>query len=113
MDNLNFLYAQVGGAPGSGLAAFLPFLLIGVIFYFFILRPQSNQKKQHENMLSNLKKGDKILTRGGFYGKIVNFQGKNNHIIALDIGSDVKTNVARSYVVGLADNNDQENKRVK
>ena len=57
MNNFNLLYAQVGGSPGSGIAAFLPFLMIGVIFYFFILRPQSKQKKEHENMLSNLKKG--------------------------------------------------------
>ena len=109
MDNFDFLYAQVGGTSGSGIAAFLPFLMIGVIFYFFILRPQSKQKKEHENMLSNLKKGDKILTRGGIYGKVVNFQGKNDHIITLDIGSDIKTNIARSYVIGLADKNSQEN----
>ena len=52
-------------------------------------------------MLANLKAGDKILTRGGIYGKIVNFQGKNDHIITLDIGSGNKINIARSYIASL------------
>ena len=108
MNNFDFLYAQVGGASGSGIAAFLPFLMIGVIFYFFILRPQSKQKKEHENMLSNLKKGDKIITRGGLYGKIVNFHGKNNSKVTIDAGSAVKLNIARSYIASLANNSENE-----
>ena len=106
---MTILFGQSAGSTGAGFAAFLPFLLIGIIFYFLILRPQSKQKQQHKTMLNNLKKGDKVLTRGGLYGKIVNFQGKNDHIITLDIGSDMKTNIARSYVVGLADKNSQGN----
>ena len=51
-----------------------------------------------------IKKGDKILTRGGLYGKIVNFQGKNDNKIVIDAGSGVKLNVARSYIAGLANN---------
>ena len=54
-------------------------------------------------MLSELKNGDKILTRGGLYGKVVNTLGKNNQIITVNIGSDTKVNIARSYIVGLAD----------
>ena len=104
---MTYLFAQTG-ATGSGLAAFLPFLLIGVIFYFLIIRPQSKQKKQHESMLSDLKKGDKILTRGGLYGKIVNLLGKNNHKITIDIGSGVKANISRSYIAGLADKNETD-----
>ena len=75
---MTYLYAQASGTTAGGLAPFLPFLLIGVIFYFLIIRPQSRQKKKHETMLTDLKKGDKILTRGGLYGIISNFQGKNN-----------------------------------
>tara|TARA_B100000315_G_C14367728_1_gene491477 strand:- start:239 stop:550 length:312 start_codon:yes stop_codon:yes gene_type:complete len=103
---LTILYAEVLGSPGGGLAAFLPFLLIGIIFYALIIRPQSKQKKEHETMLVNLKKGDKILTRGGMYGKVVNFQGKNNEKIFVDIGSDVKVIIARSYISGTDDAND-------
>ena len=58
--------------------------------------------------LTNLKKGDKILTRGGLYGKIINFQGKNNSKIIIDAGSGIKLNIARSYITGLADNNDEK-----
>ena len=105
---MTYLYAQTAGTPGSGIATLLPFLLIGVIFYFLIIRPQSKQKKQHDTMLIDLKKGDKILTRGGLYGKIVNFQGKNKQKITLDIGSGTKVNVARSYIAGLADKNESE-----
>ena len=54
-------------------------------------------------MLSDLTKGDKILTRGGLYGKVVNFQGKNNEKITIDIGSGIKVNIARTYIAGLAD----------
>ena len=105
---MTYLYAQTGGAPGSGLATLLPFLLIGVIFYFLIIRPQSKQKKQHDTMLAELKKGDKILTRGGLYGKVVNFQGKNNQKIIIDVGSGVKVNIARSYIAGFSDKNESE-----
>ena len=96
---MTILFAQTNTNAGSGIAAFLPFLLIGVIFYFLILRPQSKQKKDHEHALANLKEGDKVLTRGGAYGKIVNFQGKNNHIVTLDVGSSTKINFSRSYII--------------
>jgi len=106
---LELLIAQDSVLPGSGIAAFLPILLIGLIFYLLILRPQSKQRKQHENALSELKKGDKIITRGGLYGKIVNFQGKNNSKVIIDAGSGVKLNIARSYIADLANNSTNEN----
>ena len=59
-------------------------------------------------MLNDLKKGDKILTRGGLYGKIVNFQGKNNEKLTIDIGSGIKVNIARTYITGLADKSESE-----
>ena len=106
---MELLIAQDSVLPGSGIAAFLPILLIGLIFYLLILRPQSKQRKQHENALSELKKGDKIITRGGLYGKIVNFQGKNNSKVIIDAGSGVKLNIARSYIADLANNSTNEN----
>ena len=105
---MELLIAQDSVLPGSGIAAFLPILLIGLIFYLLILRPQSKQRKQHENALSELKKGDKIITRGGLYGKIVNFQGSNDSKVIIDAGSGVKLNIARSYIAGLAKNSENE-----
>ena len=103
---MTLLYAQTDAAPGGFLATLLPFLLIGIIFYFLIIRPQSKQKKQHESMLADLKKGDKVLTRGGLYGNVVNFQGKNNQKVLIELGSGIKVNIARSYIVNLSENNE-------
>jgi len=75
--------------------------LIGLIFYFLIIRPQSNQKKEHENMIESLKKGDRVLTRGGIYANIFNFQGKN--IVILEVSKDVHINIDRSYIVAKID----------
>jgi len=104
---LTTLFAQtIPNQGGAGIAAFLPFLLIGIIFYVFIIRPQSKQKKNHDEMLENLKKGDKIITRGGLYGKIINFQGKNDNIVIIDIGSNVQVNISRSFVNTLSNKNE-------
>ncbi len=100
---MTYLFAQTNGSYNSGLATFLPFILIGIIFYFLIIRPQSKERKQHDNILAGLKKGDKILTRGGLYGKIVNFQGKNDQKIIIDIGAGVKASISRSYIAHLGD----------
>ena len=105
---MHILLAQSNGQPASGILGFLPIILIGFVFYLFILRPQFKQRKQHENALSDLKKGDKIITRGGLYGKIVNFQGKNNSKVTIDAGSGIKFNIVRSYIVGLANNSENE-----
>ena len=56
-------------------------------------------------MLNGLKKGDSILTRGGIYGKIINFQGKNDYKVIIEVGSNIKIAIARTYIVGLAKNN--------
>ena len=105
---MDILLAQNSGQSGSGILGFLPILLIGLVFYIFILRPQTKQRKEHENTLSNLKKGDKIITRGGLYGKIVNFQGKDKNKVTIDAGVDaglnVKLNIARSHITGHASN---------
>ena len=105
---MEFLFAQANGQTGSGIAAFLPIILIGLIFYLLILRPQSKRRKQQADSLSQLKKGDKILTRGGIYGKIVSFQGKNDNKVTIDVGSGIKLNIARSYIAGLANKNDDD-----
>ena len=105
---MEFLFAQTNGQTGSGIAAFLPIILIGLIFYLLILRPQSKQRKQQADSLSQLKKNDKILTRGGIYGKIVSFQGKNDNKVTIDVGSGIKLNIARSYIAGLATKNDDD-----
>ena len=108
--HMTILYSQQADPVSGGIAAFLPFILIGLIFYFLIIRPQSNQRKKHDLMLKNIKKGDKIITRGGIYGKIVNFQGKNNNKVTLEVSPNNKIILSRSYIVGYAniENNEVE-----
>ena len=77
------------------------FLLMFVVIYFLMIRPQSIQQKNHHNMLENLKKGDKVLTRGGIVGKIIDFQGKNNSMVILSIDDSTKITILKTYISSL------------
>ncbi len=77
------------------------FVLMFVVIYFLMIRPQSIQQKNHQNMLENLKKGDKVLTRGGVIGKIVDFQGKNNSLVILSIDDSTNITIMKSYISSL------------
>ena len=101
---MNILYAQTQTNAGSSIAAFLPIILIGLVFYLLILRPQTKQRKLHEKTLAELKKGDKIITRGGLFGTIINFQGKNNNKVLLEVGEGARIYVLRSHISGLSTN---------
>ena len=91
-----------GGAqgPGAMLQSFLPLILIFVIFYFLLIRPQSKKAKDHKLMLENLKKGDKIMTNGGIYGLIEDIDAD---AVTLKVGikDDVRIKVNRGYIAGL------------
>ena len=78
----------------------LPMALIFAVLYFMILRPQSKQRKKHVQFLENLKKGDKIITRGGVIGKIKSFQGKDDNRIVLDAGHGTSITISRAYISG-------------
>ena len=95
---MEFLFAQTNSSSGSGFAAFLPMILIGLIFYFLILRPQTQQKKAHELELSNLKVGDKIITRGGIYGKIIEMAGKDKNKITIKTDNETRLTVSKAYL---------------
>ena len=77
------------------------FILMFVVIYFLMIRPQSIQQKNHQNMLENLKKGDRVLTRGGIIGKIVDFQGKNNSLVILSIDDSTNITIMKSYISSL------------
>jgi preprotein translocase subunit YajC len=63
-------YAQAGGDTNSMLVSLLPFILIFVIMYFLILRPQQKRVKQHQEMVKNVRRGDTVVTSGGLIGKV-------------------------------------------
>ncbi|UCH82474.1 MAG: preprotein translocase subunit YajC [Nitrospiraceae bacterium] len=93
---------QGGGSqgPGAMISSFMPLILIFVIFYFLLIRPQSKKAKEHKQMLENLKKGDKIMTNGGIHGIIEDI---DTHTVTLKVGikDDVRIKVNRSYIAGL------------
>jgi len=81
MINLAHAMAQPAGqaqnAPkGSPIAGFLPLILIFVVFYFLLIRPQKKQMQKQKSMINSLKKGDRIVTSGGIHGKITALKGK-------------------------------------
>jgi len=78
------------------------FILMFVIIYFLMIRPQSQQQKNHQTMLSNLKKGDRVITRGGILGNIIDFKGKDNNLIVLDVGNS-KITILKTYIVSLSE----------
>jgi len=73
----------------------VPIAAIFVIFYFLLIRPQQKQQKEHEQMLKDLKVGDKIVTTGGLFGTITGFKGDN---LEVQFSQTVKLTVARSAV---------------
>lgn len=63
-------YAQSGGGAGGGLIGFLPIILMFVVLYFLMIRPQMKRAKEHKTMLAAVKKGDEVVTSGGLAGRI-------------------------------------------
>ncbi len=59
-----------GAAPGNPIMSFLPLIILFVIFYFLLIRPQQKKAKEHKTMVENLQKGDEIVTQGGLVGKV-------------------------------------------
>lgn len=89
----------VGGIFGSPLGSFFPLILIFGIFYFLIIRPQQKQRRDLQQMLANLKRGDRIITRGGVIGTIDKVEEQR---LRLDVGNGLKLHVQRDYVDRLA-----------
>ncbi|OGP80296.1 MAG: preprotein translocase subunit YajC [Deltaproteobacteria bacterium RBG_16_49_23] len=75
--------------------SFLPIVLIFVIFYFLLIRPQQKRAKDHRNLLSSIKEGDEVLTSGGIYGKIT---GIRDDKITLEISDKVRVKVNRGHI---------------
>ena len=100
MTGIAFAADGAAGAAGGGLGAlgqFLPLILIFVVFYFLLIRPQQKQAKQHQAFLNDLKKGYKVFTKGGIHGVIT---GINDNIVSLEIAKDVVVKVSRDAIGG-------------
>jgi preprotein translocase subunit YajC len=97
LSNPPVLAADVGS--GGALVQLLPFVLIFGIFYFLLILPQQKQRRKVQEMLANLKTGDRVLTSGGIYGTIVGFKDAN--VLQLQVTSQVKLEVARSAITAM------------
>ncbi|WP_417813958.1 preprotein translocase subunit YajC [Thalassospira alkalitolerans] len=91
-------YAQgIGGAGGADmLTSFLPLILIFVVFYFLLIRPQQKKQKEHKAMLASVRRGDKIVTAGGLIGTVAKVIGDDE--LSVEIAEGVKVKVARGMV---------------
>jgi preprotein translocase subunit YajC len=85
-----------GGGQGNAMITFLPLILVFVVFYFFMIRPQMKKQKEMTNYRNSLKKGDKVITTGGIYGRVN--EVRDNYIM-LDAGGDVKLKVDKSALL--------------
>ena len=84
---------------GQGIAQFIPLILIFVIFYFFLIRPQQKRVKDHKAMVGSLKRGDEIITSGGIIGTIERVMEDDR--IEVIIGENVKVQIIRSTITSL------------
>jgi len=93
-------FAEGAQGAGGGFASFVPLVLIMVIFYFLLIRPQQKRVKEHRNVIEALKKGDKVITGGGFYGVVTDVK---EDFMKVEIAEGVRVKVKRDTIVGLSD----------
>ncbi|MFQ6067221.1 MAG: preprotein translocase subunit YajC [bacterium] len=87
-------------APGAGgmFGALMPLILIFVIFYFLLIMPQRRKQKEHQEMVRNLKKGDKVITTGGIYGTITRLK---KSYVEIEVANQIRLRVQRTCVSQL------------
>ena len=95
---MNAIALLQSGGGAAAVANFLPIVAIGLVFYFLVIAPANKQRKKQQEMLSALKKGDRVLTTGGIYGTI---QGVEPDAVYLKIAENTKVKVARSAISNI------------
>jgi preprotein translocase subunit YajC len=100
MEQLMFVtpaYAQTGGSGAPDmLIQFLPFVLIFVIMYFLIIRPQRTKQKQHQELIANVRRGDTVVTTGGLIGKVAKVVDEGE--LQIDLAEGVRVRVVRGMI---------------
>jgi len=92
-----------GGGLGS-LGMLLPLILIGVVFYFLLIRPQQKQRKEQQAMIGSLKRGDEIVTIGGIHGRV---EGLKDKTLVLKVAENVKIEINRISVAQIVKRKDE------
>ncbi|WP_045033363.1 preprotein translocase subunit YajC [Draconibacterium sediminis] len=96
LNSILLMMQPQDGADANPLMSFLPLLLIIVVFYFFMIRPQVKRQKETRKFRESLQKGDKVVTTGGIYGKVVKIE---ETAIQLEIAKDVVIKVDKNGIV--------------
>lgn len=92
--------------------SFVPLILIFVIFYFLIIRPQNKKMKEHKELVDNLKSGDKVITNSGIYGVIKSIDKKEN-TLEVEIAEDVNIKISKNYVLQVIAKDKKEKSATK
>ncbi|MDA9678083.1 preprotein translocase subunit YajC [Candidatus Pelagibacter sp.] len=93
---------------GSGIGQFIPLILIFVIFYFFLIRPQQKKVKEHKAMVEGLKRGDKVITSGGITGTIERVI--DNDKVEVEVAENVKVEIVKATGIQALLNATEEKK---
>ena len=99
LANPAFAQASGSGGFGSTIGSLVPLLLIFLIMYFIIIRPQQKKAKEHNLMVNSLKRGDQVLTQGGIIGKVTKIKDESE--IEVEIATNTKVRIMRSTVVNV------------
>ena len=86
------------GASGSPLLNLMPVVLIFIVFYFLLIRPQKKTQDEHKKMVAGLKKNDEVITAGGIHGTITNVK---DHTVTLKVDDNVKVEVQKSSIMTM------------
>ena len=95
---INYAHAQAAAQQPSMLASFIPLILIFLIFYFLLIRPQQKKQKEHKVLLDSIQRGDEILSSGGIIGKVIKV---DNDKLTVEISKGVNVNIIRSTVADV------------
>lgn len=93
--------ADAAPSAPNQLMSFVPLVLIFVVFYFLLIRPQQKKAKDHQDFLSSMKKGDAVVSSGGLIGTIT---GLTDTVITLEVADNVRVKVSRPYILGSVSN---------
>jgi preprotein translocase subunit YajC len=97
---IDIAYAQsVPGVGGPGpMMTIVPFIVIFVIMYFMVIRPQQKKAKDHRDVLDKLKKNDEVMTSGGIYGRVIDLK---ENVVTLEVAPNVRIRVARPQIASV------------
>jgi len=100
-------FAQAAGAPGGfDLMALAPLVLIFVVFYFLLIRPQQKRAKEHKEMLTKIRRNDRIVTNGGLIGKVAKVIDDRDEL-EVDLADNVRVKVRRGMVAEVVSKGDE------